>query len=331
VKIIRVAAVLAAAAVLTTSLLAQPGSADAPAAHGALGVKGAGANYSIAKGDAPAFATQAVAKGGTAQFDLRVTNTGTSASAYAISLVARQNTPGTTPEMIPATPTVYATGLLSQKALATGQYGFVTPSIAAGKSAVLLVKVPVPANSPAGHAWFDVSLRTPDGALQGTGQIVAEEKAAAQGSTAYDLTVSQGSQGPVGSPSYSPVIAAPALLNTQEATFNLKFTNNGPTTQAIGINAVYPPYCLQFKIGNQFSPQGTTNVWLAGVGDTGYLKPHTSKTYVVTLSKPSGNCASAPAIDNVVEIRSWALILGQDPIVSAQTYHSVFLVAPYAN
>ncbi|HET6154637.1 MAG TPA: hypothetical protein VFE15_16975 [Marmoricola sp.] len=330
-KLTHIAATLGTAAVLVTTCLAQSGSADVPVPHGTLGVKAAGANYSIAKGAAPAFATQAVAKGGTAQFDLRVTNTGTAATAYAISLAARQNVPGAPSEMIPTTATVSSTGLLSQKALPAGPIGFVTPSVAAGKSAVFLVKVPVPAASPAGHAWLDVTLRTPDGTVQGTGQLVAEKKAVGVGTSAYDLTVTQGSQGPVGSSAYEAVIAAPALVNQAEATFTLKFTNNGPTTQGILIRAVYPPYCDQFKLGNQFSRQTTTNVWLSGNSVTPSLKPHTSKTYQVTLSKPSGNCTGAAAINNVVEIRAAAAILGQDPNVSDQTYHSVLLVAPYGN
>lgn len=325
-KLTRIAAVLGTAAVLVTTLLVQPGAADPAAPQGTVKVKGPGSTYSVARGNAPAIAVESVARGATGQFDLQVVNNGSVATSYAIALVARQGSP----ELLASAATVWGSTLLGKKLLATGPLGFVTPSIAPGKAATYLVKVPMPASGPAGHVWLDATLRTPNGTVQGTAQIVAEQPAA-KGTTANDVFVSQGSQPLVGSSSYRAVISSPALVNAQSATFTVKFENNGPVTQAILIRGAYEPYCNQVLVRNQFGTNLGANALLGQNNSSGYLKPGASVLYRITMTRPSGNCASGPAIPNTVEIRASEAILGQDPDVSALTYHSVLLVAPYGN
>jgi hypothetical protein len=278
-----VRAVFAAILLSALFVVAGSGEADAATPSGTIAIKRLGAtNY----GEVAGFVANA---GGTAQYYLRVRNTGSAVDQFRVKV--------TTEDHFEVTRTLRK-GQTDVTAAASAPQGYLTPAIAPGRSLLLtfVVRVADDANHDGTnfvHTGFDLWSSADDVNLdRAAGQTILESTS---GITAWDGFVRAG-HGRLAGGSTPDIVFGDALNPGQGTTFTVRLQNDSSAPSTIGLktSAVSFVCAADWPITVRDGFKDVTTAAKAGTYVTPTLNPGSHRDVTVRITNAGGgpDCSS---------------------------------------
>lgn len=271
---------LVVAGAVASSVLAVAPPATAATVQGALEVKSIGFLYAGAhakQDNANAIVTRTVSVGQTAAFSLKVVNTGSVTASYNVNISYADSR------------IAYhlLAGFTDVTAAANSPAGYVTPSLAPGKSKQLTLKIITPADATPFDEYAVATTLGNAGSNFGTTEELVNI-ATSKGTTDDDVFVSTSGQKTTCACGGAFVIVSSATVAAQkQATFKLKLANDSASavTYVVGLTDNRPSECGNFDAALML---GTANITAAAEGFGGYttsvVPAHGSVTLTLTLT-----------------------------------------------